>query len=212
MVIWFLLWLLTFGSLDALRKSDITYMKRWGWIIPLFLIPALLAIVYFRPLLAAASQQVTKTPLLVLLAAYLLTFLLYALAKKYLRKPVKLIKENPQVYFITLDYRYLLCKPFDLLFQQTMVIIGVLWLAQRGLSLFTIIMCFIFLFGLLHLLWIHRAGKIFGRYFFLTSLLGAIVFPLLILKVEGGFLYSYLAHFLFYTISSVSFWMFAREE
>ena len=210
-MVWILFWVVTFSLIDFLRKKGISHSEKWVWVAAVFLVFTFLAITYFRNVLPVVDISSLKAPLLTIVIVFLLTFLMYYLCRRFLKKPVKLIKNNPASYFIKMDYRYLLCKPFDLLFQQVLILVGVLWLTQRGLSLWGVIAYFIFLFGLLHFIWIKRAGKLFGRYFFISSLVGAIIFPILILKVEGGFIYSYLAHFLFYTLSALFFWVFARE-
>ena len=110
-----------------------------------------------------------------------------------------------------MDYKYLASKPFEILFQQIMILILVLLLSKETFSMTETIFYFVLLFGIVHLLGINIAGKIFGTYFLVMSLIGAIIFPILILNVNYGFMYSFIVHVSFYSISSVLFWLYGEK-
>ncbi len=183
-VVWILLWIIPFGLLSFITKKGITYNKNYGWLVIFFLFFTLLAGVYFRDLLKMVDGTFTSIPFVVLVLVYLVTSLAYAFSHKYIQSPSRLIERYPQQFFIQMDYRYLVSKSFDILFQQMMILMLVLWLSQQGFSL-SMTMLF--------------------------SLLGAVVFPLLVLTVNYGFVYSYALHFFFYTASAVFFWLFAPK-
>ncbi|HLC98316.1 MAG TPA: hypothetical protein VJC21_06075 [Candidatus Nanoarchaeia archaeon] len=153
----------------------------------------------------------TSIPFVVLVLVYLVTSLAYAFSHKYIQSPSRLIERYPQQFFIQMDYRYLVSKSFDILFQQMMILMLVLWLSQQGFSLSMTMLFSLLLFGGVHIFALIPAGKLFGMYYLIASLLGAVVFPLLVLTVNYGFVYSYALHFFFYTASAVFFWLFAPK-
>lgn len=211
-LVWVSLWFITFGLLSVLTKKGITYTQRYGWLIIFFLGCTSLAFFYFWKTVSKVMVKFMATPFIILLFVSILAIMVYYFSHKHLRRPTKLIEKYPHQFFIKMDYRYLLSKSFDILFQQVMIVILVLWLAQRGFSLSEITPWFVVLFGGIHLLALPLAGKIFGTFYLIASLFGAILFPMLILTVQYGFVYSYVVHFLFYTVSAVFFWLFAEKR
>ncbi len=111
-----------------------------------------------------------------------------------------------------MDYKYLFSKSFDILFQQTMVVILTLLLLKNKFSILEIIFLFAFIFGSIHLGQYVYSGKFFGTYYLIFSMVSAIIFPILILKVNYGFVYTYSIHWLFYTLSGVFFWIYENKR
>lgn len=211
LIVWVLLWVITFGLLYFITKRGVTYNKRYGWLILFFLFFTFIAGSYFRDTLIKVDGKFTFVPILVFVLVYMITICVYYLSHKYLQRPTQLIEKYHHQHFIKMDFRYLVSKSFDILFQQVMIVVMVMWLSQQNYSLRDIILYFLLLFGLVHLFALFPAGKIFGTYYLISSLIGAVIFPILILKVNYGFVYSYIVHFFFYSISSVFFWLFAEK-
>ena len=210
-LVWVLLWITTYGLLYFITKTGITYNKRYGRLILFFLFFTFLTSLYFGDILLGVDGKLTLTPILILILVYILTIFVYSISHKYLQPPTRLIEKYPHQYFIKMDYRYIISKSFDILFQQVMIVIMVMWLSQQNHSLSEIILYFVLLFGLVHVFALFPAGKIFGTYYLIASLIGAVIFPMLILKVNYGFVYSFVIHVSFYSISSVFFWLYAEK-
>ena len=49
--------------------------------------------------------------------------------------------------------------------------------------------------------------KSFARFYVVAALASGLVFPPLILKVDGGFVYAYVIHSFFYTLLAEVFWV-----
>ncbi len=209
--IWIGLWVVTFGTFALLRKKGISYNKNYGWTILYFLIFTTISCLYFKDILVDVTAKFTIVPLIILVFIYILTVVIYYFSHKYLKKPAKLIEKYSDQHFIKMDYKYLFSKLFDILFQQVMITVLVLWLSKEFFSMTQIIIYFILLFGIVHLIGISIAGKIFGTYYLIMSLIGAVIFPILILNVNYGFVYNFIIHFLFYSISSLLFWLYAEK-
>lgn len=210
-VIWVLLWLVGFGLFNFLRKRGMTYTAKPWLVAGYFMVFTGIALIYFYKKLFSLNFFFSRTAVLVLLLTYLIAFLTYYFSHKYLSKPNRLIEKYKDQYFIRMDYRYLVSKSFDIFFQQTLVAVLVILLLLQGLALLEIILIFVFIFGIIHVINIPVAGKLFGIYYFIASIIGALLFPILILNVDGGLLYSYALHFFFYTISAVFFWVYAKK-
>ncbi len=211
MLVWVVLWVIMFGLVALIPKRGITYTKRYGWLILFFLFFTFLAGWYFKETLAKVDGRLSLVPIAVLILVYLTTIMVYYLSRQHLVRPTQLIDQHSHQYFIKMDYRYLISKSFDILFQQVMIMIMVTLLSQQNYSLLQIMLYFVLLFGIVHVFALFSAGKIFGTYYLVASIIGAVVFPILILKVSYGFVYSYIIHFFFYSISSLFFWLFARK-
>lgn len=210
-LVWILLWAITFGTFYFMTKRGVTFNKRYGLLILFFLFFSFLAVYYFKDILVNLKGNFTLLPFLIFAFIYITTIALYNLSHKRLQRPTLFIERYPHQHFIKMDYRYLVSMPFQILFQQIMIWIIVLWLSKQNYSLFEIITYFILIFGLLHVFAMMPNGKVFGTYYLIASLIGAFIFPILILKVNYGFVYSYIVHFSFYSISSVLFWLFADK-
>ncbi len=95
---------------------------------------------------------------------------------------------------------YFLPKSAEVLMQQLLITVLVLELSFRLHSLKKVILGFAVCFGGAHALLFLVYGAVTEYAVVMTagSLLSALVFPYLILRVQGGFVYSYTTHLLFY--------------
>ncbi|MDO8556328.1 MAG: hypothetical protein Q7R96_04105 [Nanoarchaeota archaeon] len=210
--IWLLLWIIVFGIFFVMKLNGkgVTYVHNYGLTVIFFILSTILAINIFD----FPFEKIAITPLAIssLIALYILSLSTYSLAKKLLKPPQTLLKKYPDHYWITLDYRYLISKSFEILFQQTMIIIGVWMLYNAGFSLLKTITYFFIIFGFIHLIGISTAGKTMGIFYLLASLIGALFFPILIIASPDGFIYSYIVHFLFYIIAGIVVWIYQQNK
>mgnify|MGYP000350859647 CR=1 FL=1 len=142
----------------------------------------------------------------------LLIFMIYLFSNKFLKKPINFIKKYSDITFLTLDYRFLVSKSFDILFQQILIISLVMMLNQEGLSTLAISLIFAVMFGFGHvpILKIHKG--LFGYFYLVASLISSFLFPYLIINYTYGFIYTYIAHWMFYTNSGIFFWIIKKDE
>jgi len=106
-----------------------------------------------------------------------------------------------------MDYRYLVSKSFEVLFQQLVIVALTLLLAATGLSMMGIVLTFLLLFGVLHLPMLLIVGTRLGLAYALAAATFAVVFPVLILRVHDGFVYSYAAHWFAYMLAGAGVWL-----
>ena len=202
-----LIWLACWGVSFGLIRKGITYIDHPGITSALFLsfsVPVLA--IHWRRLEPLASQF-TAAPLLAFALAVALTLAVYAWIPSVLRRPDALFVRLPEEFYLRLDYRYLTPKSFEVLFQQLVIVVLTLLLAETGLSLVRIVFSFLGIFGLFHLPMLLVLGRGPGLAYGVASLTLAAAFPVLILRLQSGFLYSYAAHWFFYTIVAVVAWV-----
>ncbi len=89
---------------------------------------------------------------------------------------------------------YLLVKTIEILFQQVLIVLLVLTLASYRDDMWFVAKAYAFIFSIVHLALVPRLGIAYTALFFGASLLSALVFPYIILKVKNGFVYSYIVH------------------
>jgi hypothetical protein len=208
-LLWLLLWVAGWGVYGLMLRRGIDYVKRFPVTSVYFLTLSLVIVFLFRATLARLAAQFTATPFIVLGFVYAVTIAIYRTARVRLTKPERLIERNPYEQFLALDHRYLLSKSCELLFQQIMIVLLILTIHSMTSSMIYVIVTYGVIFPLAHLPiypFIGTNEKSFRVFYLVASITSAILFPLLILKVNCGFVYSYAIHLSFYTLSALILW------
>lgn len=202
-----LIWLACWGVSFRLIRQGITYVDRPLATSLTFLSFSVPVVVLHWRRIEPLASQVTAAPFVALLLAVALTLATYALTPRFLPRPDALIARHPEEFYLRMDYRYLLPKSFEVLFQQLIIVALTLLLAATGLSLTGVVLAFLGIFGVLHLPMLRILGKTTGLSYGLASVTLAAVFPILILRVHAGFIYGYAAHWFFYTLVALVAWV-----
>lgn len=207
--VWLLLWLAGWGLYGLMLRRQVNYVQRFPITAVYFLTLSVLVTILFRGTFAQIATDFDFTPFIALALAYIATIALYYLSHKYLNEPKRLMSMNPNEFFLTLDYRYLTSKSFELLFQQVMIVLLILTIHRATTTMINVMIIYGVIFASAHLPiypLIGTKARIFKLVYFVASITSAIVFPLLILRVSYGFVYSYIIHLSFYTLSGLFFW------
>jgi len=204
-----LIWLAGWGVSFGLIRKRVTYLTHPLVTSGVFLLFSLLVMILFRPWLEPLASAVAAPSVSVLVVAVLLTITVYAVAPRLLARPDALIARHPEEFYLTMRYRYLVPKSFEILFQQLIIVLLTLRLAATGLPLTGVVLAFLGCFALLHLPMLLLVKRRVGIAYNLASLTLAAVFPVLILRVPSGVVYSYTAHWFFYTLAALAAWMYA---
>lgn len=202
-------WLAGWGVAFWLVKRGINYLDNYRLTSAVFLSFSALLVALFRRRIETLMGNPTALPFVVLLLAAATAIGLYALCPRYLRRPDGVIARHPEEFYLHLDPRYLVSKSFEVLFQQLVIVVLTLLLASTGLSLMSIVLAFLLLFGVLHLPMLLIVGRGLGTVYALAAGTFAVVFPLLILRVHYGFVYSYAAHWFAYMLAGAAAWVHA---
>jgi hypothetical protein len=125
--------------------------------------------------------------------------------------PAKLVSDKFAPYFLNFSRPFLFTKIADIVFQQLMILILLNIFSEYGLSLAEITFIFVVFFTLMHLLTLIKQ-KIYGLYFLIFSFFGSFIFPILIMKVAGGVIYSTALHAFSYLFGRILFWFLFRNK
>jgi hypothetical protein len=143
-------------------------------------------------------------PFFMLAMLFVFNSLIYNYVGRYYPTYQKVFELDSTLYFAKFDHKYLLSKSCEILYQQTMIGLLAVWLFTNGFSLWVLIFVFALIFAFGHVPLLFFIKKQVGLFFLAASILSSFVFPLLILYVNWGIVYSYIFHWLFYIIASFS--------
>ena len=210
--LWVATWIAVGAGFVLLVRRGRDYICGWRTTSVYFAGATLLALWLFADPLHPALEALRPFHLLWFLAGTSLQLGGHAFAHRHGRAPERRIREAPHVYWLRMDLRYTVSKTFEILFQQTMLVALVGFLAGAGLSATTIVLVAVPTFGLVHGPIARLVGRFFGAYYFVSSILAAILMPTVILWRPDGFVLSYLLHVLYYLGSQMIFWDWSRES
>ena len=202
-----IIWGVSWGIFFLYVYKRIDYIKHFVWTAVYFLAIAVITILIFKDHIFRIIQNFTSTPLVILGIVTLAHIALYFYIPKHYQEPKEYFERYPKRTFLTIDFRRMVSKSMDLFAQQVFIVLLASFLKDAGLSLVHIIATFAVIFGA-----VHAPLIIFERgwptwYFTVFSILSAVIFPVLILKIHYGFVYSYIVHWVFYTLTAVVFWI-----
>src|SRR3989344_1129878 len=208
LLVWALLWGLSWGFFLLYLFKRIDYIKYFIWTSIYFLSIAVATLLIFRDYMVRILQNFTPLPFIVLTGVITIGTFLYFYIPKHFGEPIDYFQKHPKRQYFVINPKRLFSKSAELLFQQVFIVLLVLFLQDAGLTIGQTIIAFAVIFGLAHIpLILIERGAWPSWYFTVFSILSAIVFPVLILKVQYGFIYSYIVHWTFYTFTAVGFWI-----
>lgn len=210
------MWSLAWGIFFfLLRSRGIDYGRHALWTAGYFLSVAIITSAVFWRYILKAAQGFTPTPFVILAIFMAVQFILYVLIPKYFPEPKGYFEKYPNREYLKMDRWRLVSKSMDLLAQQVFIVLLVTFLYESGLSFYQILIAFGILFGFLHIPLIVSERSAWPAWVFGgIVVVFSIIFPTLILKVHYGFVYNYMIHWAFYTVTAISFcvWSAKRRE
>lgn len=189
-----------------MQKNGITYHKGFYIIAIYNFAVSLICIFLFREDLKLLVQRLDNTRVVILAGALIAFFILGNLVNQ-LSIPQYIVDKYPSTFIFNFDNRYMVAKISDVLFQQVFVlsIIGLLIRenanARQQIAIFTI------LFVVLHFTMLLLAGD-FAFFHIVLSIGASVVFAILIISFDYGFLYAFLFHVLGYLIFRLIVWVY----
>jgi hypothetical protein len=204
---WLSAWSLVWGGFYVLLSRDINYISE-PVITALYFSIATVAVSFLGRSLLLVRRDLFGPGMLVIPGLVCgLGVIVYVSFPVLFSPPTALILQNPDMFFLPLNLRYLVSKLFDITFQQTLILLLVVTLARAGLSLKGVCLLCCILFGGPHLYLVNRNGILFGGYFFAFSLLAGVVFPYAITRYRLGLSYTFSLHLFFYVFTGVLCWL-----
>lgn len=211
-LLWIALWVLVGAGFVLLVRRGRDYIAAPGTTSLYFGVASVVAGAAFGEWLGPALHGVRAIHLGWFGALLCLQFAAHLVAHRKGNPRDELVRRAPHVYWLRMDWRYLVSKTFEIAFQQTMLVSLVLLLAAHGLSAAQITAIAVPVFGIVHLPIARLVGRFFGFYYLASALVAAAIMPAVVLWKSDGWVYSFTLHFLYYLGSQLAFWQWGRSE
>jgi hypothetical protein len=204
---WLILYFIPWGIWELVKKKhDKHYITSPLYSFFYFIIWSGLAILLYWDLLSALKFSVSFCLVTLFILIWLVTIHIYNFIPKFYKRPDYLIKKYKNFKYLHMSKKFLWSKNGDLIFQQVMFAAMIIFVNQY-ISLVYIIILFTFIFVIMHSV-LSRFGKLITVYYLWASITAGILFPIFIITLENGIIYSYLVHFIFYTMSATLAWLY----
>jgi hypothetical protein len=204
---WIFLWILFWGIFKLFLLKHIDYIKRYMITALYFLGVTIIVAFIFKNDLTEIIAKFSTTPFIILGIVIIFHIFLYSYIPKYIKEPKKYFEKFPERQYLSLSFKRLFSKSLDILAQQIFIVLLAIFLQSAGLNLIQTILIFSAFFGIAHIPLIFIENSWPSWYFTFSAILSAVLFPVLIIEIPYGFIYSYIVHWLFYTITAVGFWI-----
>jgi len=204
---WIFLWILFWGIFKLFLLKHIDYIKRYMLTALYFLGVTIIVAFIFKNDLSEIISKFSATPFIVLGIVIIFHIFLYHYFPKYIKEPKEYLEKFPERQYLLLSFKRLFSKSLDILAQQIFIVLLAIFLQGAGLNLIQTILIFSAFFGIAHVPLIFIENSWPSWYFTFSAMLSAVLFPVLIIEIPYGFIYSYIVHWLFYTITAVGFWI-----
>jgi hypothetical protein len=206
LVVWLAIWFLVWLTYYFLSNKKMNYVKQY----PLtagffFLVSFALVTVFSKDLYFLIKPGFQILPFLFLILLFIFNAVAYRYIGSVFPQYKKAFELDGTLYFAKFDNKYLFSKSFEILYQQIMIALLVIWLISSGFSFIIAVLIFAIFFGLGHVLLFFYYKKSVSLFFLVASIISSFVFPFLILKVEWGIIYSYIFHWIFYIFAGFIF-------
>jgi len=197
------------------NREKFNYIKKYYFTTAYFYFVSFLVVFLFKNDLIILIKPFNPLPFVLLVCLYIFNIFIYFITIKTLQKPQFLKNySNSHLQFLDMDFRYLLAKSGDILLQEVLMVTGIVLLSEIHLSLSQTTVFFVIIFTLLHLLYWYQITKkkhvpnSVARFFVIFPFLASLYIPSLVLRISYGFVYSYILHFLYYTLLALGLWIY----
>jgi len=202
LILWFSVWLIFYLLTDKKMNYVEKYRQTAGFF---FLVLILIILIFHNDLYFLIKPKFQIFPFACLFLLFVFNFIAYRYVGLFFPNYKKAFELDSTLYFAKFDHKYLFSKSFEILYQQVMISLLSVWLANSGLSFLAIVFIFSVIFGWGHIPLFFYSAKSVSIFFLIAAIISAFVFPFLILKVEWGIIYSYIFHWIFYILAGFIF-------
>lgn len=202
---WILLWFTGWAVWLMLIKRGINHVVTFRISSLYFFSLFLVTVFYYNYRLKTfiTNLPIKVFPFFFLFFFFIILTCLYYYSNRIFNKEILMSHKEKYMYFATMDYRYLISKSFDILFQQIALLCLILSLRELISSSFQIILLVGVIFGLIHIPLLKTKYNKIAPYFIIASFFAGVVFSFLILLLPYGLIYSYAIHWCFYAIAGL---------
>lgn len=194
------------GYYFLLQRRGIDFEHR-HWITTLyFVVVGTVVAVTFRDYTIRALVPFAAVPVIVAALYLLAQYWVNVWLQTKFVVPTEYLARFPDRNYLSVSNTRLIAKSVEILAQQVFIVLLIMFLRDAGLSLVQIVLGFMFLFGILHIPLIQSEWGKWPAAAFAGAVIGfSLVFPVIILTIPYGFMYTFVIHWLFYVVLAVSF-------
>jgi len=208
---WLFLWIILWSIFLFIRKETMTNPQGYLLTSAYFLFSSVLIILIFKDYLKfVIPKKRSITPFIALLLSIALSFVIYYHLTINFQIPeeISFLMESTIKDHFSLQGNFIIHTFFEVLFQQTLIILLTgFFTIKMKLSMKKTLIYFLLVFGTLHLIGLSVSG-VYGSIFLIASIFASLIFPYIIARIEYGFVYSYIIHFLFHTLIGPILWIY----
>lgn len=203
---WLFCWLISWGLFYLISyKLRSNFLKNFKAISLILITLGFFNFLIFQREVLFFLKKLNYLSTLLFVLFFILEIAIIYFSRKKLQRPVGFISRFPNQFFLRMDYRYLISKWSEIFFQQ-ILIIALVYIIYFSSTL-NIYLVFLIIFGLSHIPVIYFTNWRWGIYFTVMASISAFIFPVLILKFDYGFIYSFIIHSAFYSLSGLFLWI-----
>ncbi len=211
LLVWLsLIWFLTFGIFNQFFVKDKkTYNNNFLKISLFFGIIFALTLYFLYKDIFLLLPVFKLKFLIYIIIFFLFVVVLWLIAKKFGTKPKWSWLRDNNLFSFNLNFRALITRLFDVLFQQIILTGIILFFLKEGLIGILLILVSSLFFTSLHipvLFFVNDYPIIF------LSFIGALIFSFFIINFDNGIIYSILIHWAFYYIIPPLSWLFNKNK
>lgn len=204
---WVILWFGSWYGWILLLKKGINYVKTLRIAIFYFLFLSLISYLFYQHHLYLFFSHLPFKlfPIYLLVTFFVISTGIYYFSRRIFDKKVLSSHLERKILAAMMDYRFLLAKSFDILFQQLLFLILVISLREVIPNKEVIILVAGFVFCIVHLPLLVIKYNVLSTYFVVASFFAGLLFSSLILSLPYGFIYSYILHWCFYLFVGIAY-------
>lgn len=194
------------GYYFFMQRRGIDFEHRY-WITTIhFVVVGFVVALAFREQTLRVLADFSSAPII---SAALFLIALYTV-NRFLQKrfvvPSEYLARFPDRNYLSISNKRLISKSVEILAQQVFIVLLVIFLRDAGLSMPGITFGFMFLFALLHIPLIQAEWGKWPALPFIGAVIGfSLIFPVIILTIPYGFMYTFIIHWLFYAVLAIAF-------
>lgn len=213
---WIALWLGSWYGWIFFVKKGLHYIKTYRIAAGYFTFLSIIVWMFYRNHLFTffSHLQIKIFPFYFLSLFFIGVFGIYHYSHKIFGRGLLSSHIERKILTATMDYRFLIAKSFDILFQQILFLS--LLVSLKGLLVqnsLIILICGV-IFGTVHLPLLVIKHNALAIYFVIFSFFAGILFSYLILFLPYGFIYAYILHWSFYIFIGVviNIWFMKKKK
>jgi len=199
-IVWSFCWIFTYSFADIILKPlNIDYQSNYFILIFYFLVMTILSIFIFKSeVLILKEVKIFNYHLMIILCLFIVLTIYFGLQIPITDGKILNIKKSGFLYPL-LTYQTALSKAFDIIFQQTLILILLRNLTNFYNNKINVIKIFGTIFFIIHIPLFFTMSYT-ALLFIIPSMIAGFIFSYLIIYFKNGIIYSVSTHMVFYII------------